>query len=107
MGWIIVMFDLPVGTRIQRKRATGFRNWLLEDGYEMLQFSVYVRACVDRDRVRKHSRRIQAECPKNGNVRILFLTDKQWEQGIAIMGGSFDQGNRSESPKMPQQTEFW
>jgi CRISPR-associated protein Cas2 len=46
MGWLIVAFDLPVGTRKQRKAATDFRNYLIDDGFQMIQFSVYARACV-------------------------------------------------------------
>src|SRR5438067_997488 len=46
MGWLVVAFDLPVGTKQQRKQATGFRDFLIEDGYQMIQFSVYARACV-------------------------------------------------------------
>lgn len=40
---MILMFDLPVMTKAQRKAASGFRNWLLDKGWEMSQFSVYLR----------------------------------------------------------------
>lgn len=43
VGWILVAFDLPVLSKKQRKAATGFRQWLLDDGFHMLQFSVYAR----------------------------------------------------------------
>jgi len=36
MGWLIVAFDLPVGTKGQRKAAHDFREWLKDDGYRML-----------------------------------------------------------------------
>jgi CRISPR-associated protein Cas2 len=36
MGWLIVAFDLPVGTRRQRKEATDFRKFLLDDGCQMI-----------------------------------------------------------------------
>ena len=38
--WMIVMFDLPVGTDKERKRATKFINFLLDEGFSMSQFSV-------------------------------------------------------------------
>ena len=44
--WMIVMFDLPVGTDKERKRATKFRNFLLDEGFSMSQFSVYLKFCV-------------------------------------------------------------
>ena len=44
--WMIVMFDLPVGTDKERKKATKFRNFLLDEGFSMSQFSVYLKFCV-------------------------------------------------------------
>ena len=41
--WCLVMFDLPVKTKRQRHAATVFRNMLLDMGYGMVQYSVYVR----------------------------------------------------------------
>ncbi len=40
MGWLVVAFDLPVVEKEQRKAATDFREYLLDDGYTMMQFSV-------------------------------------------------------------------
>ena len=34
---LIVMFDLPVKTKKQSKEATAFRNFLLKDGFYMVQ----------------------------------------------------------------------
>ena len=42
---LIVMFDLPVMTKAERRAATQFRNFLLNDGYYMMQFSIYIRLC--------------------------------------------------------------
>ena len=43
--WVFVFFDLPVGTKTERRLATRFRKFLKDDGYMMLQFSVYARVC--------------------------------------------------------------
>lgn len=51
---MIVFFDLPVQTKTERRHATAFRNFLLKDGYHMLQFSVYARVCNGNDAVKKH-----------------------------------------------------
>ena len=69
MGWLLVMFDLPVLTKEQRKAASDFRNDLLDDGYFMVQFSVYARACPDPDRMDKHRERLKKLIPPAGNVR--------------------------------------
>ena len=71
MGWLIVAFDLPVGTRKQRKAATGFRNYLLDDGYQMMQFSVYARACVTFARQETHIDRLKKNLPPEGRATKL------------------------------------
>ena len=40
---ILVFFDLPVKTKKERREAARFRNFLLTDGYHMIQYSVYAR----------------------------------------------------------------
>ena len=60
---ILVFFDLPVKTKKQRREATRFRNFLLNDGYHMVQFSVYARVCNGMDAVNKHRGRIKNNLP--------------------------------------------
>ena len=47
--WMLVTFDLPVDTPKQRKAATRFRNDLLDLGFEMSQFSNYLRFCSGKE----------------------------------------------------------
>lgn len=47
--WIFVMFDLPVTTREQARAATKFREFLLDEGFEKSQFSVYARFCNGKE----------------------------------------------------------
>lgn len=75
---ILVMFDLPVKTRAERRSATQFRNFLIRDGYHMVQFSVYARVCNGRDSVETHRRRIMAALPPKGAVRMMVITEKQY-----------------------------
>ena len=83
---MIVFFDLPVQTKPQRKVATQFRNFLLKDGYFMVQFSVYCRICNGNDDVEKHKKRIRINKPENGSVRLLVVTEKQYERMELIIG---------------------
>lgn len=83
---MLVFFDLPVGTPIERGRATRFRNFLLKDGYTMLQFSVYCRICNGLDAVEKHKQRLDAAVPPNGSVRLLVITEKQYEAMDILLG---------------------
>src|SRR3546814_3979615 len=59
--WIFVMFDLPVGTKKQMHDATKFREFLLDQGFEMSQFSVYARFCNGKDSFDSHLGRIRSE----------------------------------------------
>lgn len=107
MGWIVVAFDLPVLLPEQRKEASRFRKDLLNDGFVMLQFSLYTRPCTSWEKLEKHVTRLKNYCPSGGNVRTWFMTDKQWEKSFSIMGKNYNQGKRSTDESIPQQTEFW
>ncbi len=86
MMWIVVMFDLPVIEREERKAATAFRNDLLDMGFEMSQFSVYVRFCSSPNQIETYCKRIENCLPKGGKVSILQFTDKQYERIISYHG---------------------
>lgn len=83
---MIIFFDLPVKKKQQRRVATQFRNFLLKDGYYMLQYSVYCRICNGMDAVEKHRQRLIANKPENGSVRLLVITEKQYERMDHIIG---------------------
>lgn len=83
---ILVFFDLPVRTKMQRKTAAQFRRFLLKDGYHMVQYSVYARVCLGMDAVEKHVNRLKGNRPPNGSARILTLTEKQYENMILLIG---------------------
>lgn len=80
------MFDLPVGTERERKIATKFRKFLLDDGFIMMQFSVYSRICKNNDDLQKHINRLKINAPKNGNIRLLQITEKQYNNMIMFEG---------------------
>lgn len=80
----MVMFDLPVGTAQERKRATQFRNYLLDEGFEMSQFSVYCRFIGEREKCPSLVRRLKKQIPQNGKVSILQFTDRQFADIVSI-----------------------
>ena len=83
---ILIFFDLPVKTKAQRREATRFRNFLLKDGYHMLQYSVYARVCNGMDAVEKHRRRVEQNLPDNGAIRLMVITEKQYESMDVLLG---------------------
>lgn len=75
---LIVMFDLPVMTKAERRAATQFRNFLLNDGYYMMQFSIYIRLCNGVEAANTHRERLLKQLPKSGAVRMLLITERQF-----------------------------
>lgn len=84
--WIFVFFDLPTKTKAERGAASRFRNFLLNDGYIMMQFSVYARICNGQERVDKHLARLQGHLPKSGSIRALQITDLQYSRMKTLLG---------------------
>jgi CRISPR-associated protein Cas2 len=84
--WLFVFFDLPVGTKAERRMATRFRNFLKDDGYMMLQFSVYARVARGEDAAVKHIQRVTRNLPRKGSVRVLQVTDKQYARMRILLG---------------------
>jgi CRISPR-associated protein Cas2 len=83
---LLVLFDLPTKAKSEQRQATQFRNHLLKDGFSMLQFSVYCRVCRGLDTVDKHIARLQKKLPLRGNVRVLIITERQYERMIIVLG---------------------
>ncbi|MEP9368195.1 CRISPR-associated endonuclease Cas2 [Xanthobacter sp. VNH20] len=84
--WIFVMFDLPVGSRAEMHAATKFRQFLLDEGFEKSQFSVYARFCNGKEQFEAYMRRIESNLPAQGEVHILTFTDRQYENIVRFSG---------------------
>lgn len=83
---ILVMFDLPVVAKKERRAATKFRNSLLNEGYVMMQYSVYYRICNGYDMAKKHIHQLERIVPKKGSVRVILLTEKQFSDMKLLVG---------------------
>lgn len=83
---ILVMFDLPVVSAKDRRIANSFRRFLLNDGYHMLQYSVYVRICAGWEAVESHVKRLHRHIPLKGSVRVFKITERQFENMMILSG---------------------
>lgn len=104
MGWLVVAFDLPVGTKKERKAAHDFREWLKDDGYQMMQWSIYIRPCVSFARQETHLSRLKLHIPEEGSVRAIFVTRSQWERSYVIHGKP---AKEVPPENMPEQILLW
>jgi CRISPR-associated protein Cas2 len=100
--WTLVMYDLPTETKKERKAASRFRKNLLQDGFSMFQFSMYVRHSASSENADVHRRRAIGSLPEHGKVGIIQITDKQFGQ-MEIFYGTKPQ----ELPDIPQQLELF
>ncbi len=83
---LLCCFDLPTDTNEEKKEYRNFRKALIENGFFMMQYSVYVRTCPNRDFAKKFEGKLRQETPKNGNIRLLCITEKQYDDMVLILG---------------------
>lgn len=76
--WILVLFDLPTDTKKDRKNYALFRKNILKDGFQMFQFSMYIRHCSSRENAEVHVKRVKIILPPKGHIGIMCITDKQF-----------------------------
>jgi len=100
--WLLVMFDLPVLTKRERKAATDFRHALLDCGFEMSQFSVYLRFCSSQSQIETLCGQVERVLPASGRVHLVPLTDKQYERTITFNGRTV-----TAPRKIPDQLELF
>lgn len=83
---LLVFFDLPTVTKQEKRAYTLFRRFLLQDGYDMIQWSVYGRMVNGFDDAEKHLKRLSANLPKEGSIRCLQVSEKQFANMKLLVG---------------------
>lgn len=100
--WVLVFFDLPTETKKDRKIYADFRKKLMTDGFQMFQFSIYLRHCASMENAEVHIKRVKKSLPEKGHVGIMTITDKQFGM-MEIYQGKF----KAEPVDIPQQLELF
>jgi CRISPR-associated protein Cas2 len=100
--WLFIFFDLPTETKKDRKNYARFRKDLQEDGFNMMQYSVYTRHCASGESADVHVKRAEKKLPPKGQVSILQITDKQYGDIINFWGHQSDP-----LPSSPAQLELF
>lgn len=83
---LFVLFDLPVKTKRDRKNYARFRKTLLEDGFSMIQYSVYIRFCLSEEIAGKHRRTVREALPPRGMVHMMTVTSRQFQKMENLVG---------------------
>ncbi|NCT74727.1 MAG: CRISPR-associated endonuclease Cas2 [Chitinophagaceae bacterium] len=100
--WVLVFFDLPTETRKERKIYARFRKDIMTDGFQMFQFSIYLRHCASRENAEVHIQRVRRILPPQGHVGIMCITDKQFGMMEIFQGREL-----IDSPETSQQLELF
>ncbi len=90
MMWIICMFDIPVRTRTEMRKATRFRNLLIDEGFMMKQFSVYIKPVKSLSVGQTLTKKLSKFIPDNSSVSFIYITDKQYLMTENYLGKNFE-----------------
>ncbi len=78
--WMMVLYDLPVVEEHDRHEASKFHRFLLNEGFYMAQYSVYMKHAGSQAAIDAQKKHITKNLPNsNGHVNVLVFTDKQYE----------------------------
>lgn len=83
---LILMFDMPTETAIERKKYRKFRQFLLSEGFIMHQFSVYSKILLNDTASKSMIARIKENNPHCGLITLLNVTEKQFSRMIYLSG---------------------
>ncbi len=83
---VIVMFDLPTETSMDRRHYRWFRKFLINEGFIMMQESIYTKICLNMHSVDKIELSIQKNRPPKGIVQVMSVTEKQFASMKLIVG---------------------
>ena len=83
------MFDLPTETSMDRHHYRWFRKYLIDDGFIMMQESIYTKICINMHAVGQVERSIEKHKPPKGIVQIMSVTERQFA-GMKLVVGELD-----------------
>ena len=83
---LFCMFDLPTQTFDNRKNYRLFRKFLLQEGFIMLEESVYCRMIPNGNAMRCLVENVRKNRPPDGIVLLLKVTEHQFAQMEFIVG---------------------
>lgn len=83
---VIVMFDLPTETSMERRHYRWFRKFLIEEGFVMMQESIYTKICINMHAVEKVEHRVNQNKPPRGIVQLMVITERQYANIKYVVG---------------------
>jgi len=93
--YLVCFFDLPTTTKRDRKRYTIFRRRLLQAGFVMMQYSVYIAQIRGTHQVKDRIEKVKNFAPDNGEIRLLTITDRQFDNIENIISYEYSKSDSS------------
>ena len=83
---VLVFFDLPTLTLEDKREYRKFRKLLIQNGFLMMQESVYCRMLLNKSASKSVTDVIRKNRPSQGIVQIMTVTEKQFAAMEYITG---------------------
>lgn len=83
---VVVFFDLPTDTAKDRKNYSKFRKLLINEGFIMMQESVYSKLALNKSIANSIKEKIYKNKPPKGIVQLLVITEKQYSEIEYVVG---------------------
>lgn len=83
---IMIFFDLPTITQQDRREYRKFRKFLINEGFIMMQESVYSKLVLNSTVKQSMMYRLERNKPKKGLVQSLIITERQFASIAYIVG---------------------
>lgn len=83
---VLVLFDLPSVTSLDLKNYRNFRNYLIKNGFFMLQESVYCKLVLNNTAQNTLIENLNKNKPNKGLITVLTITEKQFQKMIFLIG---------------------
>lgn len=85
---IVVFFDLPTESLEDKRNYRHFRKLLINNGFIMMQESVYCRMVLNRGVEASVVETLNRERPPKGMVQVLTVTEKQFAEMKYLVGAA-------------------
>lgn len=83
---VIVFFDLPNVSSNDKRNYLRFRKFLINEGFIMMQESVYSRLVLNSQQSELLMNRLRRNVPSKGLIQSLIITEKQYSHIEFIIG---------------------
>ncbi len=84
----IIFFDLPNIYSRDKKNYLQFRKFLINEGFIMMQESVYSKIVLNSQQAELLLERVRKKAPKKGLIQVLTITERQYSNIEYVIGES-------------------